>query len=455
MVEFHKAIKRERIYLPMPSNKSTFSTDKEIKALKPNEKKYTCSDRLVRGLQLIIRVDGGKQFAFRYSSPTIKDKNNLSLRRQTGFGSYPSITLDMARKKVNAMKELILQGIDPLEQKFHAKEQITMDDVSQFHKVVYQWLNEVILKNNTTTTYNKIKRNFERDVFPYLCKFDANHNIVSSLLIGEITHVDILHIVKEKSITTAETAKRILANCNRIWIFAISHGYCHSNIIANISAKDSLPKTQKKHYPKITDEKVLGKLLLDIDSYKGNKIIRLSLQLLPYVMLRAENLCSLRWEQIDFEKKLLTIPRNKMKVKDKNLNDFIMPLTNKAIEILHETHRLTSWSPLVFHSVVNINKPINPTSINKALRLMGYNDEHAGTKQTIHSFRGTFRSLIETYANEHKATFEVKESILDHLIGSSVERAYTHKANYTNQARELLEWWERFLENLKKVENDN
>lgn len=66
-----------------------------------------------------------------------------------------------------------------------------------------------------------------------------------------------------------------------------------------------------------------------------------------------------------------------------------------------------------------------------------------------HSFRGTFRSLVETYAHIHKASFEVKEAILDHHIGGEVERAYTHKADYTSQMRELLEWWEQFLLRLK------
>ncbi|MBN2825855.1 MAG: site-specific integrase [Campylobacterales bacterium] len=355
----------------------------------------------------------------------------------------------MARKKANQFREEIAKGIDPLEVKAEIKEQLTHDDKSQFHKVVYQWIDEIIAKNNTTTTINRIRRTFERDVFPYLCSYNQDHHIVSSPPISEISHSDILKIVKEKSLTTAETAKRILSNCNRIWIFAISHEYCEYNVIANISAKDSLPRIQKKHYPKITDTKILGELLHDMDNYKGNKIIRLALQLLPYVMLRAENLCTLRWKYVDFKKRLLTIPRELMKVKDKNLDDFVLPLTNKALEILQETHQLTSWSPLVFHSVTDIHKPINPTSINKALKIMGYNDERSGKKQTIHSFRGTFRSLIETHANEHKASFEVKESILDHHSGSMVERAYTHKADYTKQARELLEWWEEFLERVK------
>ncbi|MEJ2497333.1 MAG: integrase arm-type DNA-binding domain-containing protein [Sulfurovaceae bacterium] len=430
------------------SSKTTFSTDKEIKVLKPKSKEYTLTDSYTKGLQLLIRVDGGKQWIFRYSSPILKDKNSKAKRRRTGFGSYPAVSLDMARKGANNLKEKISQGIDPLEVKQEVKTQIVLEEKSQFHKVVYQWIDEILPAINTQTTINKIQRSFENDMFPFFCTYDENRNIVSSIPIKDITHSELLNALKQKSITAKETARRLLTRCNRVWIFAISNGYCEYNIAANIS-RDALPRPKEKHYAKVTDEKILGKMLKDIDNYKGHIITRIALKLLPYVMLRAENLTTLKWEYIDLEKKLLIIPRNKMKIKNENLNDFILPLTDRAVEILQEIKPITDWSTWVFHGLTNIHTYLNPATVNKALRTMGYDDEKKGTKQTIHSFRGTFRSLVETYANEHKAPFEVKESILDHQEANSVVRAYTHKADYTKQARELLEWWEQFLERIK------
>ncbi|MBN2823720.1 MAG: DUF4102 domain-containing protein [Campylobacterales bacterium] len=174
----------------MSSNQASFSTIKEIKALKSQEKNYTCSDLLTKGLQLIVRADGGKQWAFRYTSPT------QLKRRQTGLGTYPSVTLEIARKKANQLREEIAKGVDPLEVKAEIKEQNIHDDKSQFHKVVYQWIDEIIAKNNATITINKITRTFQRDVFPCLCTYDSGHNIVSSTPISQISHADILKIVK-------------------------------------------------------------------------------------------------------------------------------------------------------------------------------------------------------------------------------------------------------------------
>jgi len=167
-------------------------------------------------------------------------------------------------------------------------------------------------------------------------------------------------------------------------------------------------------------------------------------------MLRAENMTTLRWEMIDFDNKILTIPRDEMKVKDKNLNDFKLPLTDTAIAILNEIKPFTGWGKWVLHGVHDTQKPLNVESCNKALRVMGYDDIEKGTKQTQHSFRGTYRSLVETYADKHRMSFEVKEAVLDHHEKSQVVRAYMHKADYTEQMRELLEWWEIFLLGLKR-----
>ena len=46
---------------------------------------------------------------------------------------------------------------------------------------------------------------------------------------------------------------------------------------------------------------------------------------------------------------------------------------------------------------------------NVALQRMGYRN-----KQTLHGFRGIYRSLVDTYQNEHNISYEVKKRFLDH-----------------------------------------
>lgn len=414
-------------------------TDTEIKKAKSTDKDYKLFDG--GGLFMLVKTNGGKLWRLKYN---FEGKEKL-----LSLGTYPTTSLLEARAKRDEHKKEIAKGIDPSAERKEIKTNIEVQKIEnealkngQFHLVTYGWLDTL---TNDETTMTKRRRAFERDIFPYLCEYDKQHVIVSSKHIGAITHGELLRIINEKEKTAAETARRLFTDCNRLWLYAISHGHASFNITTNISKKDALKKQVKNHYAKITDEKILGELLRAIDNYSGI-IIRNALRFTSIIPLRAENLSELKWSYIDLDKATLTIPRSKMKVKDKKLPDFMLPLPRQAIAILQEIKELTGWGEWVFHGISKPLVHMDKESPNKALRSMGFSDETNGRKQTIHSFRGTYRSLCETHAREHVASFEVMEKVLDHQEANQAVRAYTHKADYTEQMRELLQWWADFLD---------
>ena len=421
-------------------------TDTVIKGAKIKEKDYLLPDG--GGLYLNIKTIGTKVWTIRY---TIDGK-----AKKTTFGNYPTVTLALARTKRDEFMALVAQGVDPIESKKVQKEAEKVQEenkkvqaAGQIHLVAYRWL-DTIKGRYDENTHKKRVRAFERDILPHFGEYDENRNIVRSKHIGEITHNELLEVIRKKEQTAAETAHRLLTDCNRLWLFAISENHADFNIISNISKKDSLQKHTKQHYPKITDESILRELLLAIDNYHGQAITRQALRLICYLPLRAENLCALKWDYVDFESAIIKIPRSEMKTKNQNFNDFKLPIPPQAIEILKETHKLTGWGVWVFHGITDFSKHLGLETLNKALRLMGFTDEAAGRKQTTHSFGGTFRSLTDTKAHLHKAPFEVREAVLDHHESKGQVRAYTHKADYTEQMKPLLEWWADYLEELKK-----
>ncbi|MGD9970410.1 MAG: tyrosine-type recombinase/integrase [Sulfuricurvum sp.] len=431
----------------MANKKVTPLTDTEIKNAKPKDKEYTLSDG--NGLQIVVKTNGRKIWEIRY---TINGK-----AKQTTAGTYPTVSLKEARMKRDELKGKISSGIDPILEKKEAKQQKAQTAEAeaaavktQLHNVFYEWL--ATFTKLADITVAKRKRAFERDIFPHFCTYDKNHRIVSSKQIGEITHGELLKIITEKGKTAAETASRLFIDCNRLWTYAVSHEYTDLNICMRID-KSVVPKGEKVNLPKITDEKILGELMRSIDEYhgEGGVIVRNLLRFVSIIPLRADNLCKLQWDQVDFEKAIITIPRADMKVKNKNLPDFIIPLPHQALDILQETYKMTGWGQWVFHGLDDMKQHVNKESGNKALRIMGYTDEANGRKQTLHSFRGTFRSLTETYAKDHKASFEVRERCLDHHEKKEAVRAYIHKADYTDQMRELFQWWADYLDDVKAV----
>jgi integrase len=200
--------------------------------------------------------------------------------------------------------------------------------------------------------------------------------------------------------------------------------------------------------PKITDLEILKELVNAIYNYNGGYSLRNALKFVLHVPLRAENLCNLKWSYIDFEKNILTIPREEMKLKNINLEDFKMPLTNEVIAILNEQKQIqTKFTDLKEYVFLGTNHtdPINKESPNRALERLGFNDEKRGCKIRLHGFRGTFRSMIDTLDTKNKFSFDVKERALDHHEKNQVARAYNHKADYYEQLKPLMNYWSEYL----------
>ncbi len=178
-------------------------SDREIKSAKPTNKEYKLSDG--KGLYLVVRKNGNKFFRFDYS---------LNRKRKTmSFGIYPNISLKEARAKREAAKELIQNGIDPIDDKKHK-------DIITFENVANKWLE--IMKNDwKSNTYKKVVLALKKNVFPYIGDKD----------IKEIKRVDILKVIKYmEDRGLIETANRMLNKIERIYKYAVTYNIIEHNI---------------------------------------------------------------------------------------------------------------------------------------------------------------------------------------------------------------------------------
>lgn len=403
--------------------------DIQIKKAKPKEKEYFLNDG--GGLRVLVKTDGLKLWEFRF---TVNGQ-----RKKTSFKTYPTVTLKEARTKRQEYQTLINSGINPIEHFKTIKEDNIIDNQGMFLNVANEWLKRESESTKENTHITKI-RIFENDINPFL----KNKHI------RDVTKDDILKIIKIKEIQAPNVASKIFVFFKSLFNYAVFKGYVTKNIFENTKEekKNYIKPQQTIHFSKITDEEILKELVNDIYNYRGMHSIRNALRFVLNIPLRAENLCNLKWSYIDFDKKLLTIPRELMKVKNINLSDFKMPLTEEVINILKEQQIFSGHQEWIF--LGNNNRdPINSESPNGALKRMGYNDERKGRKQRLHSFRGTMRSLIDTLDVDNKFSFEVKEKALDHQEQSKTVRAYNHKSDYINQLIPLMNFWSDYIMSLR------
>jgi len=403
--------------------------DIEIKQAKPREKNYTLNDG--GNLRLLIKSNGHKVFEIYYTHPI------LGGRRSTTLGSYPRTSLKNARDKRDNYIALVEKDIDPIEYYKAIKKEKKSEIESQFNSVVNEWL-AIKKKEWEASTYVKVYNLFNNFIKPFF-----KNKPISLITVKEIST-----LIKQKAIKSPETASRMTAYLNNIWIYAISSGYLAHNIIADIDKKSIIPKITAQYIEAINNTETLKSLIKDIYNYKGENATKIAMIFILHIPLRINNIVNLKWEQLDFNEKTLTIPRAFMKNKNQNLPDFKIPLTLEIVQVLQEYRQFVN-SEYVFS--IN-NKKMNPETINRALQRMGYNNKKEGTYQRTHSFRKTFRSLADTYHPEHKVSYEVKEMALDHFDKNRVALVYNFKADYLEQLKVLFTWWSQFICNLKKIE---
>lgn len=140
--------------------------------------------------------------------------------------------------------------------------------------------------------------------------------------------------------------------------------------------------------------------------------------------MRPSEASGARWDEIDLESKLWTIPAERMKAK----REHIVPLSPQALDILEVMKPISSHCEHVFPSRNDPKQAMNSQTANAALKRIGY-----GGKLVA---RG-LRSIASTALNEAGFNSDVIESALAHIDKNEVRRAY-NRSIYLEQRREMM-----------------
>ena len=120
--------------------------------------------------------------------------------------------------------------------------------------------------------------------------------------------------------------------------------------------------------------------------------------------------------------------------------EHVVPLSRQALAVLTDLHALTGDGVLVFPSRVNHQAAMSDGTINKALRLMGYDTK---TEQCGHGFRTLACSALTESGHWEVGAVELQMS---HMERNTVRAAYTHKAEHLPQRVAMMQWWADYLD---------
>ena len=384
--------------------------DTQLRNLKSKDKLYRIADS--NGLAIEIAISGSKIWRYRYrfnNKPTM-----------ITLGHYPAISLLDARQARDAGRQLLIQGINPKENK--SKETLSG---KTFSNVFVEWHNNK--KDEWSIDYdNDVAQRAECYLLPF----------IGNKPMGEITTPEMLGLLKKiEQRDLLDTLEKIKGIASRVFSYAVGMGYVTINPVRDLP-RDVFKKKKQQHYSTITDPKEIGFLLRAIDGHKGSYQVRTALIIAPHLFLRPGELTGLTWKEIDFNNKLIRIDGARMKMK---LNH-IVPLSNQVSDILKELSRIQTGSQFVFPSLRNKNQSITTASLLNSIRSLGFSKEQF----TTHGFR----HMASTRLNELGFKDDVIERQLAHTQSNKVKAVYNH-AEHLDERIDMMQQWSDYLDKLK------
>ncbi|AMH00568.1 DUF4102 domain-containing protein [Serratia liquefaciens] len=403
-------------------------TDAKIRAAKPDEKPYKLSDS--GNMFLLVHPNGSRYWRLRYRF--------LGKEKTLALGVYPETSLSAARGKRDEARKLIAEGIDPCEQR-RVKKAIP-DTAYTFEAVARQWHSSN--KKWSGSHSEKILTSFTTHVFPFIGSRDITNLGTPDLLIP-------VKAAEAKEIY--EVAARLQQRISAVMRYAAQSGIIRYNPAVDMAG--ALTTVKRQHRPALPLNRI-AELTGRLDSYKGQPLTRLATKLTLLIFIRSSELRFARWSEIDFEKAMWTIPPERKPIEGvkfsyrgaKMRTPHLVPLSRQALAILQQIHDISGGYDLIFTGDHNPWKPMSENTVNNALRLMGYDTK---TDVCGHGFRAmACSSLIESGLWSRDAV----ERQMSHQERNGVRAAYTHKAEFLDERRLMLQWWADFLDaNKEKI----
>ena len=397
--------------------------DAKIRTLKPSDKPFKVSDS--HGLYLRVKPGGSRHWYLKYR---ISGKES-----RIALGAYPAISLSDARQQREGIRKMLALNINPVQQRAAVRGSRTPEKV--FKNVALAWH-----KSNrkwSQNTADRLLASLNNHIFP----------VIGNLPVSELKprhFIDLLKGIEEKGLL--EVASRTRQHLSNIMRHAVHQELIDTNPAANLGGVTTPPV--RRHYPALPLER-LPELLERIGAYhQGRELTRHAVLLMLHVFIRSSELRFARWSEIDFTNRVWTIPATREPIIGvrysgrgaKMRMPHIVPLSEQSIAIPKQIKDITGNNELIFPGDHNPYKPMCENTVNKALRVMGYD-----TKKDIcgHGFRAMACSALMESGLWAK---DAVERQMSHQERNTVRMAYIHKAEHLEARKTMMQWWSDYLE---------
>lgn len=398
-----------------------------------------------KGLLLRVSATGGKSWVYRYKvsgkahdvglgsyDPEIVVERDGRRQRVGKHGD--GLTLDQARAKARALRQLRTAGDDPLAAQRRAAVKAQAEAVSNretftFEDVAEKWM-ERFEKGWSGQHRKDVESKFRVHVYP----------MIGDLLIGDVDDDAVLRVLDPagKWQTKTETMARVRSQLENVLSFAMAaqpgrpRGYRPKG--DNPARWDGhLEFTLAKKVDITAPEKFPAMRWQDLPAYMGelrasDSFVARALEFTILTAARTEEVLGATWAEIDLEQRRWTVPKGRMKAK----RDHVVALSEAAVALLRALPGDHKPGDLLF---VGRHGKLANNSMTRIVEKCAYRAED-GRRPVVHGFRGTFK----TWAKEHDYRDDVVEMALAHKSGDDVAERYTHTELLRHRTRLADDW---------------
>lgn len=369
------------------------------------------------GLYLQIR-NGSKTWLLRYT---------LGANRWMGLGSYPDITLSIAREMATEARRKVAAGIDPIDERKARK--VELQRVAT-HAMPFRDCAAAYIEANKAGWKNK------KHAKQWTATLQTHaYPALGSMAVGKIGRDDILKVLEPIWSKVPETASRVRQRIEAVLDWAKARGYRTEDNPARWRGHlDALlPNRSKVRAVEHFDAMPYR----DVPGYFAAMPLTVSALALRFAILTAKRSGEVRgcvWPELALDDAVWGIPAGRMKA----AKAFREPLSTQAVILLRERLRVRLDNDLLVFPGARVGKPLSDATMRKTL-------QEARPGVTVHGFRSSFRD----WAADHGYARDIAESALAHQLKDKTEAAY-QRGDLLERRRTMMQDWADYVSGARK-----
>ncbi len=394
-------------------------SDTKLRNLKRSENIQKLSDG--DGLSFVLKPNGGPYWHLNYRFE--------GKQKTISFGTYPEVSIKEARRRRDLAREQLARGVDPSAARKKAKAMIRhatseREKSRLWREIASEYLEFQERAGKAPKTLSKIRSQLRH-----------TYDRLGNMRIDAIKGPDLIAALREIEETgKLTTANQVRELCGRVFRFAMANGVVDHD--PTPALRGALITPPVRHYPGITDPIAVGGLIKSIWSLgDGEPTTRWGLLLLAYTFQRPGEVRNLRWVDVDWSARRISIPAERMKMK----RPHVIPLSRQVVEILQSAQGYTGDAQYVLPGLRSKTRPISDATLSAALARLGYSRE-------VHVPHG-FRTTASTLLNEAGWNRDWIERQLAHVEKSAVRRAY-NRAEFIEGRTTMMQAYADMLDQL-------